>query len=118
MTNSRPASRNSKRTSLHDAQGRILVSSREGCKDNPEAKTSMKFTLIVPSEFAEHYRQHKWEISGLLNWAKVLNGDLLQINEFAGGYDWILLNISSTEPEYISVVKQIDPDAKIVTVFD
>ena len=78
----------------------------------------MNFALVVPSEFAEHYRQHKWEISGLLNWAKVLNGDLLQINEFAGGYDWVMLNISSTEPEYISVVKQIDPDAKIVTVFD
>ena len=78
----------------------------------------MKFALLVPEEFAVHYRQHSFEISGLLNWARVLNGDILMITEYSGGYDWVMTNVSSTESEYISFIKQVDPEAKVICCFD
>lgn len=78
----------------------------------------MKFALLVPEEFATHYRAHSFEISGLLNWARVLNGDILTITEYHGGYDWVMTNVSSTENEYLSFIRQVDPDAKVVACFD
>src|SRR3990167_385095 len=78
----------------------------------------MKFALLVPEEFAVHYRQHSFEISGLLNWARVLSGDILMITEYSGGYDWVMTNVSSTESEYISFIKQVDPEAGVICCFD
>ena len=78
----------------------------------------MKGALVVPSEFAEHSRAHGWEISGLLNWGPAMDWDILQINEDLGGYDVYLTNVSSTETEYIPVIRMAAPDAKIVACFD
>lgn len=78
----------------------------------------MKFALVVPQEFSQHYSQHSFEISGLLNWARVLNGDIRMINEDLTPYDLIMTNVSSTETEYISVIRQENPSAKIIAVFD
>ena len=78
----------------------------------------MKFALVVPQEFAEHYRAHSFEISGLLNWARALKGDIRTIHEDLTPYDVIMTNVSSTETEYVSVIKQMNPDAKIVVCFD
>src|SRR3990167_732314 len=77
-----------------------------------------KFCLVVPEEFKTHYNQHPFEITGLLNWAKVLNGDVKVITEDHSNYDWIMTNVSSTESEYISYLRQEVPDAKIIACFD
>jgi len=78
----------------------------------------MRFCLVVPEEFASHYRSMPFEISGLLNWARVLGGDVKRIDEDLSGYDVFMTNISSTEIEYISVLRMLEPDAKIVACFD
>lgn len=79
----------------------------------------MRFCLVVPSEFYEHFNQHKFEISGLLNWAPVMNGVVRRINDSdLPDYDVYMTNVSSTETEYISVLRQLNPEAKIVACFD
>ena len=79
----------------------------------------MKFCLIVPQEFYEHYHQSPFEISGLLNWARVLDGEIRMINHpDIDQFDTIMTNVSSTESEYISVIRQVNPDAKIIACFD
>jgi len=78
----------------------------------------MKFALCVPQEFYEHYHAHPFEISGLLQWAKVLDGDVTMITDDHSKYDVIMTNVSSTESEYISVLRQEVPDAKIIACFD
>lgn len=78
----------------------------------------MKFVLVVPEEFVSHYRQFEHEIAGLLNWARVLGGDVKMVNEDLNGYDTYMVNISSTETEYISVIRMLEPDARIVACFD
>ena len=79
---------------------------------------SFKFGLVVPEEFHTHAKQHSFEISGLLQWAKVLGGDIVLITDDLTPYDILMTNVSSTEQEYISVIRQENPDAKIVTCFD
>lgn len=79
----------------------------------------MRFCLVVPEEFYTHYNQFPFEISGLLNWARVLQGDVRTIN--AGDladYDTYMTNVSSTETEYISVLRQLNPAARIIACFD
>lgn len=78
----------------------------------------MKFALCVPQEFAHHYASHPFEISGLLNWAKVFGGDVRTINEDLTSYTHIMTNVSSTESEYISLIRQEVPDATILACFD
>ena len=77
-----------------------------------------KFALVVPQEFKVHYDAHPFEITGLLQWARVFKGDVLTINADLSSYDTILTNVSSTENEYISIIRQMNPDAKIVCCFD
>jgi len=77
-----------------------------------------KFALVVPQEFKVHYDAHSFEISGLLNWARALGGDVLTINADLSSYDTILTNVSSTENEYISVIRQMNPDANVICCFD
>ena len=77
-----------------------------------------KGALVVPEEFATHYRAHAFEITGLLCWAKAMDWDVLRIDEDIGGYDVYMTNISSTETEYISVIRMAEPGAKVVACFD
>ena len=79
----------------------------------------MRFCLIVPEEFYTHFHQFPFEISGLLNWARVLGGEIRQINHGdLDQFDTIMTNVSSTESEYISIIRQVNPDAKIIACFD
>ena len=78
----------------------------------------MKFGQVVPAEFKKHHDAHAFEITGLLNWVKVLKGDVLTINEDLTPYDVLLTNVSSTENEYISLIRQENPDATIIACFD
>ena len=78
----------------------------------------MKGALVVPEEFAQHFRRHSFEISGLLQWGPVMGWDVKMINEELSDYDFYMVNFSSTETEYASVLRQINPDAKIVACFD
>ena len=78
----------------------------------------MKFALCVPSEFFDHYHSHPFEISGLLQWAKVLKGDVVRIIDDLTPYDTIMLNFSSTENEYGSMIRQVNPDAILIGLFD
>lgn len=78
----------------------------------------MKGTLVVPEEFASHFRMHSFEISGLLSWSPAMGWDVRTINEDLSEYDTFLTNFSSTETEYGSVIRQIVPDATIIGCFD
>ena len=78
----------------------------------------MKFCLVVPEEFKTHWQSHPFEISGLLQWQRALDGDIRTINEDLTPYDTIMTNVSSTESEYISLIRQENPSCKIVACFD
>ena len=77
-----------------------------------------KGALVVPSEFADHFRQSPFEISGLLNWSPVMGWDIRTINEDLSPYDTIMLNFSSTESEYGSIARQINPEVILIGCFD
>src|SRR5437762_5536703 len=78
-----------------------------------------KGTLVVPEEFWTHFNQFKGtEISGLLCWSYAMGWDVHTINEDLSSYDTFLINFSSTESEYGSVIRQIVPDAVLIGVFD
>src|SRR3989304_6913051 len=78
----------------------------------------MKVCLVVPEEFQRHYQAHSFEISGLLQWAKVFYGDVRTINEDITAYTHIMTNVSSTESEYISLIRQEVPDATVIACLD
>ena len=78
----------------------------------------MRFCLVVPDEFKRHYEAHSFEISGLLQWAKVFDGDVRTINEDLTAYTHIMTNVSSTESEYISLIRQEVPDATVIACLD
>src|SRR5205823_2347446 len=82
-------------------------------------KGKMKFGLIVPSEFKEHFLQHAGkEIPGLLGWVGAFGGKIYTINEDWSDRDVIMVNFSSTEFEYASIVRQVIPDVTIVCCLD
>jgi len=78
----------------------------------------VKFCLVVPEEFQRHFKAHSFEISGLLNCANVLGGDVCTINEDLTAYTHIMTNVSSTESEYISLIRQEVPDATVIACLD
>ncbi len=78
-----------------------------------------RFALVAPEEFVQHFFQHEGkEIAGLLNWVNVFKGDILTINQDLTPYDTIMTNVSSTESEYVSLIKQENPDARILACLD
>src|SRR6266571_882035 len=78
----------------------------------------MKGTLVCPGEFVQHYRSNPFEIAGLLGWCGAMKWDIHTITEDIADYDIYLTNVSSTELEYVSVLRQINPDAKIIVCLD
>src|SRR3990167_1082176 len=78
----------------------------------------MKGCIVVPEEFQRHFKAHSFEISGLLSWAPAMGWEVRTINEDLTPYDTIMTNVSSTESEYISLIRQEVPDATVIACLD
>jgi hypothetical protein len=78
----------------------------------------MRYGLVAPGEFVDHYRKYRSKLAGLLAWPAAMSGDCISIDEDLTPYDVLHFNISSTELEYIPVAKMQNPDATIVANFD
>jgi len=78
----------------------------------------MKYAMVVPKEFKMHYEHTPFEISGLLNWARAMKGDVVTVDDDLSQYDILHCNLSSTEINYPYKCRMENPDAVIVGNLD